>query len=98
MLRIRRASPALVVGEYSALHERSRSYLAFLRYTNDQTILVILNFSPKMRSLNFSELAYNSLRMIFRSALAAPAAPTMDLEHVRLAPFEIVLIELVRVE
>lgn len=95
MLRIRKASPALEIGEYSALHQRSRSYLAFLRYTNDQTILVILNFSPKKRSLKFSELAYNSPRTIFRST---PALEATDLEHVLLAPFEVVLMELVRAE
>ncbi len=31
LLRARRASPALLAGEYEPLHERARSYLAFLR-------------------------------------------------------------------
>jgi len=95
LLRIRKTHPALELGEYSALHEHSRSYMAFLRYTGEQKILVLLNFSPKKRNLNFSELAYNSLETIFRST---PAAQAIDLEHIPLAPFEVVLIEVVPAE
>ncbi len=65
LLAVRKANPALVEGDYIPLHEDSRDYLAFLRRAESQTYLVVLNFSEKKISLDFSELSCKELRMIF---------------------------------
>jgi alpha-glucosidase len=91
LLHLRQTLPALMVGAYSAVHERSRSYLAFLRWTDRQRILVLLNFTDKERNLDFSALGSNPLRTPFRSGTGTNP---VHLERVRLAPFEVVLLEL----
>lgn len=44
LIRIRRANPALVRGDFSMLAERSKHVLVYLRETPEQRILVALNF------------------------------------------------------
>ncbi len=92
MLAVRQATPALVEGEYRPVHERARTYLAFLRQTASQTVLVILNDSNRRRRLDFSSLSPRPGRLIFSSQEGAPA--TCDLGRLDIAGFEARLIEL----
>lgn len=50
-LRMRRGTPALMEGEYVPLAPKAKDYLAFLRRTEDQTCLVVLNFSERRLAL-----------------------------------------------
>ncbi len=50
-LRVRRDTPALMEGEYVLLAPKAQGYLAFLRRTEDQTCLVVLNFSERRLAL-----------------------------------------------
>lgn len=50
MLRVRKATPALVEGEYEALSPHDEC-VAFLRSTDTQTVLVVLNFSDTAQTV-----------------------------------------------
>ncbi len=90
MLKLRKETPALMEGEYRPLHEHSRAYLAFLRETAQQKVLVALNFSPRPRYVDFSDLGAKPTRVLFSDA----AQEQISLSRVRLNPFEILLVEL----
>ncbi|HMU92320.1 MAG TPA: alpha-glucosidase [Anaerolineales bacterium] len=71
LLRVRKGSPALQHGEYLPLHNTSREYFAFLRRSENQTVLVVLNYSDKVFELDFSrtkEIKDSNLRILFTSA------------------------------
>ena len=71
LLRIRGLSPALVGGDYLPVHETSTSYFSFLRKSEGQLVLVILNFSDQPLELDFSdvkEIGAQKLRLLFSSA------------------------------
>ncbi|HNH78912.1 MAG TPA: alpha-glucosidase [Anaerolineales bacterium] len=71
LLRVRKGSPALRHGEYLPLHNTSREYFAFLRRSENQTVLVVLNYSDKVFELDFSrtkEIKDSNLRILFTSA------------------------------
>jgi glycosidase len=53
-LHLRRSTPALIEGDYLPLDAGSEDCLAFLRRAEKQTCLVILNFSGKPYSLDFT--------------------------------------------
>ena len=68
LLRVRKNTPALLDGEYVALHTTAKDYLAFLRVTTSQEVLVILNFSENQLDLDFSRLKGKELTILFTSA------------------------------
>jgi len=89
MIHLRRQTPALVAGEYHPIHENATNYLAFLRTTAEQTVLVILNFSARPQQVDFSGLDFHATRLLFSSAeRTQPPAPQF-----KLAPFEILILE-----
>lgn len=94
MLHLRRTTPALIGGDYHALHQHSEAYLAFLRHDADthQTYLVVLNFSAEEQRLVF-DLGDTQPRLLF-SSHARPDQP-LALDWLTLAPFEIMVAELV---
>ena len=53
LIDVRRQVPALVLGEYRPLHEATDGYVAFLRSTEAQTVLVVLNYSNTRHDLRF---------------------------------------------
>jgi alpha-glucosidase len=72
LLRVRKNAPALIQGGYIPLHPTAKDYFAFLRTSEDQTVLVLLNLSEKQLELNFSrtkELAGRNLNLLFSSAI-----------------------------
>ena len=91
LIRARRQLPALVAGAYRPLHERARSYLAFLRETPEQTVLVALNYSASRRALRFDVPGKTAGRIRFSSH---PRAEEFRLDGLRLEPFEAVIAEL----
>jgi alpha-glucosidase len=71
LLQVRKASPALMEGEYIPLNNTAKDDLSFLRKTVEQTVLVILNFSGKKLELDFSrarEIKGHNLQILFSSA------------------------------
>jgi alpha-glucosidase len=71
LLQVRKNSPALIEGEYIPLNNTAKDYFAFIRKSNEQTILVILNFSSKKLELDFSrvkEIEGHNLQILFSSA------------------------------
>jgi alpha-glucosidase len=94
LLKVRKSSQGLIAGEYIALHEHAQEYVAFLRRSDDQTVLVILNYSEKRLELNFSdakELKGKSLHTLFSSAVRSPA--DHKTEKLTVAPFEVFIAE-----
>ena len=53
LIEVRRQVPALVAGVYRPLHEATDGYVAFLRTTDAQTVLVLLNYSNARHDLRF---------------------------------------------
>ena len=92
MLKLRKSTPALVEGEYQAIHENAEKYLAFLRKTDNQIVLVLMNFSKERQSLNLSELAEKKARTLFSSA--GRSKTVENLSQLHLAAFEIYIAEL----
>jgi alpha-glucosidase len=90
LLRIRKTTPALVEGDYQPIHETEQEVLAFLRTTPEQKVLVLLSFSDKPLSLDFSDQGFKPARVIFSTARQV----TADLSQLTLHPFEIWITEL----
>ena len=97
LLQVRKMSPALIAGEYIPLNNSAREYFSFLRKSDQQTILVILNFSGKKLELDFSrtkEIKRHGLQILFSSAerlktTRSPAELTIN-------PFEVFIAEVQR--
>jgi alpha-glucosidase len=71
LLQVRKASPALTEGEYIPLKNTAREYFSFLRRAEEQTVLVVLNFSERKMELDFSrtrEFKGRNLQILFSSA------------------------------
>ncbi len=108
MLRVRKQTPALVVGDYVPLHEEADDYVAFLRTTNErdlnraggevepeiagQTCVVVLNTSDQTHTLDLN-LDAPKARRVFSSH--ERQAETDDLSQLAIAPFEIYIGQLV---
>ncbi len=92
LIRVRRSTPALVLGEYRPLNKHARSYLAFLRETPEQTVLVLLNYTNSLRKLRFNVPNKTAARVIFSSH---GREEELKLNGIKLAPFEVVLAEVV---
>lgn len=93
LLGLRRATPALIAGDYQELHQHSEAYLAFLRRDAGagQTCLVVLNFSHEQQAAVF-DFGGRWAQLLFSSA-ARDRGP-LALDWLTLAPFEIVIAEL----
>ncbi|MBN1260531.1 MAG: alpha-glucosidase [Anaerolineae bacterium] len=84
LLAVRKQTPALVGGDYTALLEDHEACLCFLRSVEAQTCLVVLNFSAEAHTLSFDHL--NAGRLVFSSRDRDGAGALAALE---IAPFEI---------
>lgn len=94
LLKVRKASPALVEGDYLPLHEDATDYFAFIRKSDKQTVLVVLNYSDKRLRLNFSsdqDVNGKNLHTLFTSAVRSPADHKAD--NLTIAPFEVFIAE-----
>jgi alpha-glucosidase len=91
LIQVRKNSPALIEGEYRPLHERARAYLAFLRQTPAQTVLVVINYSAQPRALTFSVDGKHIAHPLFSTASHKPEE---SLNRISLAPYEVLIAEL----
>jgi alpha-glucosidase len=94
LLQVRKASPALIEGEHIPLNNTARDYFSFLRKSEEQMVLVVLNFSEKKLELDFSrarEIKGNNLQILFSSAERLKTAkPPYGLT---ISPFEVFIAE-----
>lgn len=90
LLAVRKATPALIAGDYQATHPQVEDYFAFLRRTDEQTCLVVLNYSDTALQLCF-DLDAAAGHLIFSSQ---ERAGSVSLTAVALAPYEILIIEI----
>ncbi len=94
LLRVRKNTPALIEGEYVSLNNTAKDYFAFLRKSNEQIVLVILNFSQEPLKLDFSrtqEIKGKDLQILFSSAeRSLTAKPPRGLA---INPFEVFIAE-----
>ena len=90
MLAIRKQTPALITGDYTPLLEDHADCLCFLRHTEGQTCLVVLNYSDEAHTLAF-DLDGSPPRLIFSTTARSDAG---NLSALTLAPFEIYIVEL----
>jgi len=94
LLKVRKATPALIAGDYIPLHSTSKEYFAFLRKSEGQTVLVILNFSEQSIELDFSrakEIKGQNLRVLFSSA--ERLLTTKSPRGLLISPFEVLIAE-----
>jgi len=90
MIRLRKATPALRRGEYTPLLETCADCLCFLRTTQDQRCVVVLNFSDASHTLDLGLDAAPS-RLLFSSGSLVRAG---DLRALQITPYEIYVAEL----
>lgn len=95
LLHVRKHSPALIAGEYIPLDKTAKDYFAFLRKSDEQTVLVILSFSENKLELNFSrtrDIKGHQLQILFSSAERLKTAkPPFGLT---ISPFEVFIAEI----
>ncbi len=92
LIRIRKQTPALVTGEYKPLHEKAEDYFAFLRFTEEQSVLVVLNYSPNHHELKFSIPGKKNAKILFSSA--GRSKKDEPLSKISLGAFEVLITEL----
>lgn len=89
LLKVRKTTPALIEGEYKSIHETAADYIAFLRITDGQSALVVLNYSENRHELDFSDIAElngKTLRPLFSSAVRSNT--DLNPQKVVISPFE----------
>jgi glycosidase len=90
LLRVRKANPALQVGDFQPLHQDRDTYLAYLRHSpaHKQTCLVLLNFSAGRLHVSLPE-APSSLRCLFSTH--KPPGKMYSCEQITLSPYEVLI-------
>ncbi|MGZ9226758.1 MAG: glycoside hydrolase family 13 protein [Anaerolineales bacterium] len=94
LLQVRKSAPALINGEYIPLDTSAKDYFSFLRRSDEQTILVILNFSEKKLELDFSRtrgIKGHDLQILFSSAERLKIAKPP--QGLTINPFEVFIAE-----
>ncbi|MDX9991700.1 MAG: alpha-glucosidase [Anaerolineales bacterium] len=92
LIRVRKQTPALLHGEYKAIHEKAQEYLAFLRSTETQSILVLLNYSASHHELKFNIPGKKKAQILFSSAGRSKKDETLS--QLSLGAFEVLIAEL----
>ncbi|MFH2102862.1 MAG: alpha-glucosidase [Chloroflexota bacterium] len=93
MLHVRKATPALVEGDYHEVPTVAlEEVLAFKRETPGQTVLVMLNYSNQARTLDLSSLGRHASRLLFSSA--GRSRRELSLDALQLGPYEVLITEL----
>lgn len=94
LLQVRKSSSTLIEGECIPVNNTAKDYFAFLRKSDEQTILVILNFSEEKLELDFSrtkEINGHDLQILFSSAERLKTAKPP--QALTISPFEVSIAE-----
>jgi alpha-glucosidase len=92
LIAVRRQLPALVAGEYRPLHETADGYVAFLRATEAQTALVLLNYTNVRHKLRCDVPGKQTAHVRFSTGQNSGEPSLADLS---LAPYEVLIAELI---
>ena len=93
LLGVRRATPALTIGDYAALDQEAEDYLVFTRAAPEQTVLVALSFAEQARTVALKQ-GMQPTRVLF-SSVERPSASEVH-GPLELAPFEVYIAEVAR--
>jgi alpha-glucosidase len=95
LLAFRRQSPALLDGDYIPLNQNDPNVLAYLRRSNDQTILVALNISASPHSVSFDLASQGLSGATFKTLLTTGKTPlaTPGPQQLSLEPFAVYIAE-----
>ena len=90
MLRVRKDNPALMIGDYTPLHESRDEYFAFLRQSSSpqQTCLVVINFFDQAQQVNI-EVPANALQCVFSTHRSVNEL--LSPNNFKIEPFEILI-------
>jgi alpha-glucosidase len=94
LLKVRKHAPALMEGDFIPLNKTSKEYFAFLRASEAQVVLVVLNYHEKPVELDFSrvkEIKGKELRVVFSSA--ERLLTTKSPRGLTISPFEVFIAE-----
>jgi alpha-glucosidase len=89
MLVVRRQNPALIGGEFQVLNTEAKDYLAFIRTSDEQRLLVVLNMSAERQQISV-DLPEDEVRLVFSNRERSEVERAGGLE---LAPFEVYIAE-----
>ncbi len=104
LIRVRKATPALIEGEYTPLAVRSQEYFAFLRTLGPstaplhgsaqggQTVLVVLNYTDQRQELRPRLPGFKTARMLFSSSGRSKADEALT--SLTVGAFEVLIAEL----
>jgi alpha-glucosidase len=88
LLAVRKRTPALLAGDYEPVNEDAQDYLAFLRRTEAQTCLVVLNMSERPQTAQF-DLSSDKAECLFSSH--DREGGVVRVSELHLQPFEVFL-------
>jgi alpha-glucosidase len=91
MIKLRRANPAFVRGDFSLLTKQPKDTLAYMRNTVEQKILVALNF--KNRTVHAENLPAGNWVTLFSTNRQAQSTVSLSAEALQLAPYEVLILE-----
>ena len=97
LIRLRREYPALARGSYRPLQSAPRGVYAYLREEGEQKVLVLLNFTGRKKELSPAHEAGAAGGRIL-AGRPERTAERLDLNCIRLAPDEALILELVKGE
>jgi alpha-glucosidase len=90
LLAVRKSNPALVEGDFRFLDEENPHILTYLRWTDSQTCLVMINF--KNRSARVSlPVEYGKLRCVYSTHRSVSEINPANL---RLNPYEVLIAQI----
>jgi alpha-glucosidase len=95
LMRVRKQTLAIIAGDYIPLHAKATEYLAFLRLTEEQKVIVILNYSNQRLELDFShtkEIKGKTLQTLFSSAIHSHTEQST--KALTISPFEVYIGEI----
>ncbi|HVN16472.1 MAG TPA: alpha-amylase family glycosyl hydrolase, partial [Anaerolineales bacterium] len=92
LIHVRKSTPALIEGEYTPLALRSKEYFAFLRATEKQNVLVVLNYSENRQELKLKIKGFKNVQILFSSA--GRGHQTEALSKLSVGAFEVLIAEL----
>ena len=91
LIALRKSTPALQTGDYTAIGQQQKETLSFLRMLDGTTVMVVLNFSEKSQNVDFSQLAKQAKTLYSSNG---KNGETVSLDKVTLEPFGILITEL----
>ncbi|MEE4195349.1 MAG: alpha-glucosidase [Anaerolineae bacterium] len=91
LIALRKDTPALQIGDYTAIGQQQKDTFAFLRMLDGVTVMVVLNFNEKTQTVDFSQLAKQAKTLYSSNG---NNGETLSLDKVTLEPFGILITEL----